>query len=169
MVIVPPGKTTFEYPATLPPWMELGRTCRVCVMATGKVKDTNGIEHPVVFSSTGQNQQMIVVVGPGRLDLAVERQTVRAQPGSEVRVPVRVARSRDLVGAVTVEAIFPSHWKGVSAAPVAIPAGATTGELVLRFAAGEVGPFNMPLTLRATRVTPTTPVTAEAKIEIVGR
>ena len=27
------GETEFEYPAFLPPWMELGRTCRVCVMS----------------------------------------------------------------------------------------------------------------------------------------
>jgi hypothetical protein len=169
VVVVPPGKTVFEYPATLPPWMELGRTCRVCVMATGRVKDVDGTEHPVVFTSTGINQQMIVVVGPGRLDLALDRLTVRSAPGSEVRVPVRVARSRDLSGPVTVEAILPSHWRGVSASPVVIPPGATTGELVLRFAVGEVGPFNMPLTVRATLTTPSTPVIAEAKLEIVDR
>jgi hypothetical protein len=169
MLVVPPGKAEVEYPATLPSWMELGRTCRVCVMAVGKVKDADGTEHTVSFSSTGQNQQMIVVVGPGRLDLGLDRLTVRATPGGEARVPVKVTRARDLTGPVKVEALIPAHWKGVAAAAVTIPAGSQTGELVVRFAAGEVGPFNMPLTIRATLDTSATPVTAEAKLEVVGR
>jgi hypothetical protein len=166
VIVVPPGQDEFEYPITLPPWMEMGRTCRVCVMAVGKVKDpADGREHAVSFSSVGQNQQMIVVVGPGRLDLSLGKGSVRAGPG-EVRVPVSVARGKDLGGAVAVEAMIPEHWKGVTAAPLTIPAGERTGEMVLTFAA-ESGPFNMPLTIRATARDRDTPVTAEAKLEVV--
>ncbi len=168
VIVVPPGQTEFEYPIMLPPWMEMGRTCRVCVMAVGRVKDpADGREHAVSFSSVEQNQQMIVVVGPGRLDLSLGRLSVRAQPGGEVRVPVTVARGRDLAGPVTVEAVVPEHWRGVTAAPLTIPAGERSGELVLRFAAGESGPFNMPLTVRATAADKATPVTAEAKLDVV--
>src|SRR5207249_3938949 len=39
VITLAPGQTEFEYPALLPPWMEMGRTCRVCVMATATVKD----------------------------------------------------------------------------------------------------------------------------------
>lgn len=167
--VVPPGQTEFEYLVMLPPWMELGRTCRVCVMASGKVRDADGTEHTVSFSATGQNQQMIVVVGPGRLDLRLDRSTVRAHPNGEVRVPVQITRGRDLTGPIRLEAVIPEHWKGISAAIVTIPADAKAGELVIRFARGKVGPFNMPLTVRATLGTPTTPVTAEAKLGIVDR
>jgi hypothetical protein len=162
-----PGETEFEYPAFLPPWMELGRTCRVCVMATATVTDpTDGREHAVSFGSTEQNQQMIVVVGPGRLDLTLGKSSVLAAPGSEARLAVTVTRAKGLTGAATVEAVIPEHWKGVTAAPVVIPAGADAGELVLRFAA-DCGPFNAPLVVRATVAAPGTPVTAEAKVEVV--
>ena len=167
VLVVPPGQTEVEYPASLPPWMELGRTCRVCVQAVGTVKDADGTEHAVSFSSVGQNQQMIVVVGPGRLDVQLEKLTVRAEPGTEVRVPVKVIRARELTGPVKVEVAIPEHWKGVSAAAIAIPTDKQTGEIVLKFAASECGPYNMPLVVRATLETKTTPIFAEAKLEVV--
>ncbi|HYH69273.1 MAG TPA: PPC domain-containing protein [Urbifossiella sp.] len=163
-VEVPAGRDVFDYPAYLPPWMELGRTCRVCVQAVGVVKDADGTEHPVAFSSTGQNQQMIVVVGPGRLGLELGRGSVRA--GGEVRVPVTITRGRDLTGAVVVEAVVPPHWSGVTAEKLMIPAGSAAGELVLRFAPG-AGPFNQPLTVRATLAAERTPVVAEAAVDVV--
>src|SRR5206468_12651395 len=41
-VNVPAGVSEFEYPVTLPPWMEIGRTCRVCVMAVGGRRAARG-------------------------------------------------------------------------------------------------------------------------------
>jgi hypothetical protein len=167
ILTINPGQTEFDYPAFLPPWMELGRTCRVCVMVSGKVKDpVDGREHTVSFSSTEQNQQMIVVVEPGRLDLDIERTSIRAEPGSEVRLPVKVSRSKNLKGEVKVEAVLPQHWRGFSVAPLVIPAGEDTGEVVLTFGR-ECGPFNAPLLIRATATTPETPIVAEAKVEVV--
>jgi hypothetical protein len=167
VLTIPPGQTEFEYPAFLPPWMEMGRTCRVCVMATATVKDpVDGREHVVSFSSIEQNQQMIVVVGPGRLDLDVDRTSIRATPGGEVRLAVKVSRGKGVQGQATVEAVLPEHWKGLSAAPVKIPAGADSGELVLRFAQ-DCGPFNAPLVLRATLTLPETPLVAEAQVQVV--
>jgi hypothetical protein len=159
-----PGETEFEYPAFLPPWMELGRTCRVCVMAVGKVKDADGREHTVSFSSVDQNQQMIVVVGPGRLDLSAEKTSIRAE--GEVALAVKVSRSKNLSGSATVELVLPEHIKGVTCAKLALPADKTEGELVLKFAA-DAGPFNVPLLLRATVTTDRGPVTAETKVEAV--
>ncbi|MBM3980353.1 MAG: hypothetical protein FJ304_08715 [Planctomycetes bacterium] len=159
-----PGETDFEYPAFLPPWMELGRTCRVCVMATAKVKDADGREHTVSFSSQEQNQQMIVVVGPGRLDLSTEKTSIRA--AGEVRVAVKVSRSKNLSGPATVELVLPEHIKGVTAAKLVVPADKSDAELVLTFAP-DAGPFNVPLVLKATVTTPKGPVTAEAKLDAV--
>jgi hypothetical protein len=167
VVVVPPGQTEVEYPAYLPPWMELGRTCRVCVMAVGEVKDADGREHAVSFSSVEQNQQMIVVVGPGRLDLELGKLSVRAEPGGTVRVPVKVARGTDLTGPAIVEVVIPPHWAGVTAKPVMVPAGEQAGVVELSFTKGASGPFNQPLVVRATVKTERTLVTAEAKLEIV--
>ena len=166
VLTIEPGRTEFEYPAFLPPWMELGRTCRVCVMATATVKDpTDGREHAVSFSSTEQNQQMIVVVGPGRLDLSCDRTSIRAEPGA-VRVPLKVSRAKGLTGPAKIEAVMPDHWKGVTVAPLTIPADADIGEVVLTFDR-DAGPFNAPLVLRATITEPRTPVVAEVKVEVV--
>jgi len=162
-----PGETDFAYPAFLPPWMELGRTCRVCVMATAKVKDpVDGREHTVSFSSTEQNQQMIVVVTPGRLDMSLDRTSLRAEPGSEMRLPVRITRGKNLAGSAKIEAVLPEHWKGVTVEPLILGADAEVGELVLKFAK-DCGPFNTPLVIRATVETKETPVTAEAKVEVI--
>jgi hypothetical protein len=167
VLIVPPNQNEIEYPATLPPWMELGRTCRVCVMAVGKVKDADGTEHSVSFSSVGQNQQMIVVVGPGRLDITLEKLTIRGEPGTEVKVPVKVIRARELTGPVKLTADVPEHWKGVSVSSIVVTADKQSGEIVVKFAAGECGPFNMPLVIRATLDTKATPIVAETKLEVV--
>jgi hypothetical protein len=168
VVVVPPGATAFDYPITLPPWMELGRTCRVCVMAVGRVTDpADGKPYTVGFSSVGQNQQMIVVVGPGRLGVSLAQPSVRAEPGGAARVPVTVARGKGLTGPVTVAAVIPDHWKGVTAEPVTIPAGGRAGELVIRFGPGAAGPFNIPLTVRATAADGGSPATAEAKLDVV--
>ena len=160
-----PGETDFEYPAFLPPWMELGRTCRVCVMATAKVKDpVDGREHTVSFSSVEQNQQMIVVVGPGRLDISIDKTSIRGE--GEVRLPLKVSRSKSLSGAATVEVILPEHIKGVTVAKLVVAADKSEGELVLKFAP-DAGPFNVPFLVRATVATDRGPVTAETKVDVV--
>lgn len=160
-----PGETECAYPAFLPPWMELGRTCRVCVMATATVRDPlDGREHVVSFSSVEQNQQMIVVVGPGRLDVSIDKTSVRAE--GEVKLAVKVSRSKSLSGPATVELVLPEHVKGVTAAKLVVAADKSEGELVLTFAP-DAGPFNVPLVVRATVTTETGPVTAETKVEAV--
>jgi hypothetical protein len=160
-----PGETQFEYPAFLPPWMELGRTCRVCVMASAKVKDpVDGREHTVSFSSVEQNQQMIVVVGPGRLDLSADKTSIRAE--GAVRLTVKVSRSKNLNGPATVELVLPEHVKGVRAEALVVAADKSDGELVLVFAP-DAGPFNVPLLLRASVTTEKGPVTAETKVDAV--
>jgi hypothetical protein len=83
-----------------------------------------------------------------------------------VRVALKVSRSKNLTGAVRVEAVLPDHWKGVTALPLVIASDAETGELVLKFAK-ECGQFNAPLVIRATVTEPTTSVVAETKVEVV--
>jgi hypothetical protein len=134
-------------------------------MATATVRDPlDGREHVVSFSSTEQNQQMIVVVGPGRLDLSADRTSIRAE--GEVRVTVKVSRAKALTGPATVELVLPEHIKGVRAPALTVPADKSEAEFVLTFDAS-AGPFNAPLQLRATVQTPRGPVTAETKLDAV--
>jgi hypothetical protein len=163
---VPAGATEFDYFLHLPPWMELGRTCRACVMASGVIRDADGSEHVVSFSSTGQNEQIVAVIEPGRLALEAERGSITAAPGQAASIPVRITRGKSLAGPVKLELIVPAHQRGISAVPVEIPAGQDRAVLQVRFAADVAGPFNLPSILRATLLHNGTPVVAEVKLEI---
>jgi hypothetical protein len=168
-IIVPPGAKDFTYSVTLPPWMELGRTSRTCVMGVGLIKDETGHEHEVSFSSVGQNEQMVAVIEPGPLGIEVGRASLAAEPGKSVRLPLRVVRGKGVSGPVKVELIVPPHVRGVTAETILVAAGKEQAILCLRFPERPLGPFNMPLTLRATLSGPGGPVVAEATAEIYPR
>jgi hypothetical protein len=164
---VPAGVNEFEYPIQLPPWMEIGRTCRVCVMATGVIKDGDK-EHEVSFSAINQNDQIIAVVETGRLGVEAEKASLAAKLGADVTLSAKVARGKGLTGPVKLELVVPPHVHGVSAEPVTIAAADSRGALTIHFARPNIGPFNMPLVLRATLTDDTGPVIAETKVEIVA-
>jgi hypothetical protein len=163
---VPGGVNEFEYPIQLPPWMEIGRTCRVCVMATGVVKDGDK-EHEVSFSAVNQNDQIIAVVETGRLGVEVEKTSLTAKPGESVTLTAKLTRGKGLAGPVKLQLILAEHVHGVSAAPVTVAADRGNGTLTIHFARDHVGPFNMPLTLRATLTDDGMAFVAETKVEIV--
>jgi hypothetical protein len=167
VLTIPPGASEFDYPISLPPWMETGRTCRVCVMAVGTLRDAAGKEHAVSFSATEQNYQIILVVGPGRLGVETTRASLRVTPAGAVELPVRVQRGKGLAGPARVALILPEHWHGITTAPVEIPADRSEGVLTVRFAADARGPFTTAATLRATVTDQGRPVTAEAKVEFL--
>lgn len=167
-VSVSPGRSEFAFAAQLPPWIELGRTCRVTLTAVGTVRDPDGTEHAVCFTSGEQNHQMIVVPEPGRLGLELAAGSALVAAGEEVRVPFRLARAAGLVGPATVESLVPPHWRGLSAAPVVVPADRSDGVLVLRAGRGPL-PLDQPVTVRATVAEPGGPVVAEAKLDLVRR
>jgi hypothetical protein len=162
--VVPADKSEFDYPITLPPWMEMGRTCRVCVMGSATVKDADETEHVVTYSSREQNDQIIAVVEPERLGLRLDRPTILVEPGKTTEVRVEVRRGEGLKGDATVELVLPKV-KGVSGESVKI--AGDSGVLKLVFGPDARGPFTMPLTVRATVMDGTKPVTAERKLELV--
>ncbi len=166
-VTVPAGMSEFEYGISLPPWMEMGRTCRVCVMAIGTIKDADGAEQVISFTSLQQNEQLVAVIEPGRLGVEIERESLTAEPGKAVVIPVRVSRGKGLRGPVKVELIVAGHIRGVTADPVEIAADRNEGTVSIRFAAA-VGPFNAPALLRATLVENGRPVVAEAKVTLLA-
>jgi hypothetical protein len=166
-ITVPAGVSDFDYPVTLPPWMETGRTSRTCVMAIGTIKD-GGREHTVSFTSINQNEQLVAVIGPGKLGVELEKTSVTAEPGQTRNVVVTVSRARGLDGLVKVELIIPAHIHSPSGSAIEIPSDQTKGTLSLRFAAGSVEPYNMPVTIRATLLHKGEPITAETKLEIIA-
>ncbi|QEL17937.1 PPC domain-containing protein [Limnoglobus roseus] len=164
-IVVPPNATEFTFAAQLPAWIETGRTCRVTLMAVGQVKDADGTQHTVAFTSTEQNHQMIVVPEPGRLGIDCDVSTLKAIPGKTILVPVRVSRAKGLSGEVKVELIYPSHWKGLRAKTLIVPENQDTGELEVSFDPSNLGPFNCPSTIRAI----SGDVVAETKLVVHSR
>jgi hypothetical protein len=165
-VVVPPGVSEFTYAVQLPPWMETGRTCRVCVMGVGKIKDADGREHEVSFSSIAQNEQLVAVIEPDPLGVETAVPTLVAAAGKSTSLPVRVVRGKGLQGEVKVELLVPAHIHGVRADPVMVPANQERGQLAIHFGT-RPGPFNMPLTIRATLPAAAGPIIAETKVEIL--
>jgi hypothetical protein len=165
-LVLPAGANEFTYEVTLPPWMETGRTSRACVMGVATLREPDGSEHRVSFSSINPNEQFIAVVGPGRLSLATEQTVLVAPPGQMVALPVQIRRGPGLQGDVKIELIVPAHIRGVTAEPVVIAAGQERGVLTLHFAQPLSGPFNMPLVVRASLVVGGAVAFAEAKVDI---
>lgn len=166
-ITVPAGANDFTYEIDLPPWMEIGRTSRTCVLGTGRVKDADGTEHVVSYSSTAQNDQMIAVVEPGRLGLQLDVPSVPVTPDGERTLAVSIQRAKDLTGAAKISAVVPANVTGVSATPITIAADGADGELKLRFAREVRGPSSLAVTIRAVIATPDGPVTAEETIALV--
>jgi hypothetical protein len=165
-IVVPAGVDEFTYAAQLPPWMETGRTCRVCVMGVGVLKQPDGSEHLVSFSSVNQNEQLVAVVGPGKLALELPRTSFTMRPGQSVAVPALVKRGLGLKGPITLELVLPPHIQGLSATPATIAADRDDGELAIRCADKLTRTLNMPVTVRATLVHQGEPLTAEVKVDI---
>lgn len=163
---VPPGVSQFDYPIRLPPWMELGRTSRTCVMAVGTVTDRDGSQHKVSFTSQEQADQIIVLVDPGQLGVRVSPRSIRAVAGTTVPVQVRVDRGATLQLPVTVELIVADHIHGVHATPITLSPEESAATLQIEFAADDSGPFNLPLLVRATATRAGQPYSAEDRLEV---
>lgn len=166
VIMVPAGVKEFSYVASLPPWMEVGRTARVCVMGTAVVKEQDGSEHEVSFSSVNQNEQMVAVVGPGQLALDAERTSLAVVPGKDLTLPLRIKRGLGLKGPVRVELIVPGHVRGIAATLVEIAPSQESGTLTIRCQAKIDGALNMPLIVRASLMHEGHAVVAEAQVEL---
>ena len=165
-ITVPAGVSEFEYPVTLPPWMEIGRTCRVCVMTMATIKDGT-TEHQVSYSTVGQNDQVVTVVETGLLALEAEKSSVTVRPGQSVSVPVRMSRGKGLTGAVKIELILGGHMRGVRTDPLVIHTEQNNGRLTFHFDRAKLGPFNQPGVIRATLIDKGAPVVAETPLDLV--
>ena len=114
-IIVPPGETEFDYPLQLPPFLEVGRTSRTCLMAVGEVPLGDGRSAKATYTSQAQSDQIIVLTAPEELSIVCERGSVSAAPGAEVSLPVRIGRASHLRNPVIIELVCPLHVTGVVA------------------------------------------------------
>jgi hypothetical protein len=165
-IIVPAGESEFVYTVYLPPWMETGRTSRTCVMGVAVIKEPGGTKHRVSYSSVGQNEQLVAVVGPGKLAMSAARTSYTAEPGKIFSVAVRIQRGQDVDGPVELELITPPHLLGLTAKKVTIPAKQDQGQLTIDCAAKLPGPFNMPVVVRATMFQGGERLVAEVKLDV---
>ncbi|MGH7223903.1 MAG: hypothetical protein ACRELF_11785, partial [Gemmataceae bacterium] len=138
-----------------------------CIMAVGVVK-VGEEEYTVGYSSEAQNEQIIAVVESGRLGVEIDRKSLAAVPGGTASLTVRLRRGKGLAGPVKLELIRPEHMRGIHAASVIVAANRARATFTLRFADDKLGPFNMPVVLRATLLDDANPAIAEAKVEIVA-
>jgi hypothetical protein len=164
-VVVPAGANEFEFAVQLAPWMELGRTSRTCVMAVGVIKDSDGSEHEVSFSSVNQNEQVVAVVGPGKLELRLDGSSLAVAPGKTLTLPLHISRGPGLQGPVQVELVVPPHLKGIRADTITMEND--QGSLTIHCAQDLSRRFNMPLRVRAVLRDHGHPVVAEAPVEVV--
>jgi hypothetical protein len=164
---VPAGETEFDYAIKLPPWMEIGRTSRTAVMAVADVTDADGSTHRVSYTSHAQNDQVIVLVDPGQLALRLERASLVAAARSTADIPFHLGRGQGMEGPVEIRLILAEHMQGLTAEPVVLAANESEGTLRLVFTDGPLGPWNMPLTVRATATLDGHPYTAEATLDVV--
>lgn len=166
VLTIPPETSEFEYPLSLPPWMELGRTTRSNLMLTGEVKDAAGKSHKVCYSTNEQNQQMIGLVTAAPLRISLDRNSWSIRPGSEFAVPVSIKRDASITSPVKLELLVPRHVSDIAADPVTASGEATAASLTIRIGPSP-GPLNTPLLLRATAERHGDPIVAESPLELV--
>ena len=164
-ITIPSGQNDFEFAVTLPPLMEIGRTCRSTLVVSGVVSDPDSTLHTVSYSSNDQNNQMIALVDPGRLAIQLSRTTCSTTAGQRIELPFRLQRDRGMTNSVALDLVVPKGCRGVTAAPLEILAGESSGTLQINVDASAKGFDLRPLTIRATtRDERGLPVTAETAL-----
>jgi hypothetical protein len=149
LLVVPPKDTEFVFQIQLPPWMQVGRTCRSCVMGVAEVTDHDGSRHTVSYSSQEQADQIVCLVAPRLMFVDAEVQTASVQENGSLQVPVRLNRGT-LSGKAVIELVVPNHLHGINAESITLPPTATKGALELKFKNVSDIDWNMPITVRAT-------------------
>jgi len=109
--VIPAGAVDFEYAVQLGPWMEIGRTSRICVTGVATIKD-QGIDHIVSYCSVNPNEQMIAVLESGKLDVSSASPNIGYEAGKTTLIHLEIFRAPGLVGDVSLETVFPD-WTGI--------------------------------------------------------
>ena len=168
VLTIPPEVSEFDYPVALPPWMETGRTSRAVVIAVGTVKEADGTEHEVSYSSPQAEVQIIAVIEPSRLAIESERGSLAATPGRSVAIPIHLTRGKGLRGPARVELMMPDHaGGGIETHPIEIAADRSEGVLTIAFKE-KPDMANVAAVIRATIMDGVDPVIAETSLAIMA-
>jgi hypothetical protein len=167
VVRVSPGAEEFEYPVTLPPWMEIGRTSRTVVAAIGVVREPDGSDHEVSFSSPGAELQIATVVGPGRLGLESRRTSLAFVAGDVLAVPVKVSRGPGVDGPIRVELAVPKPSHSLWTHPLILAEGRDEGVVRIVCGTTDERPSTDRVVLQAVGHAQSGPVTAETRLTLV--
>ena len=163
---VPPGSSEFEFEVSLPPWMELGRTSRTQLMVVGELADASGKKHKVSYTTNNQNEQLIALVSPGPLRVAAEKNTLAIRKGEEIVIPLAINCDRTVEQPLKIEIVVPDHMRDLTAATIEAKPQDTTAKITLRCGQSP-GPFNMPLTIRATSQRKGKPIVSESPLTLL--
>ena len=164
-ITVPGTESVFDYPLTLPPYMETGRTSRTCVMGTATLREADGSEHVVNYSSREQNDQIIAVVEPERLSLRADSPTIRVEKNSSATLTVTVRRGIGLAGPIAVTA--ETRPGSLDSPKITVDPKNETGKLTFKAVRPVKALTAVPVLLRATiRDEQGRPVTAEQSLTV---
>jgi hypothetical protein len=161
-----PEVQEFDYPVSLPTWLETNRTSRTILMVSGEVLDHDGTPHIVSFSSGDTRNQIALLTAPCPLSVRAAASSMRPAMDASRSLAVSVSRGTLPAEEVRIELLVPPHTRGVSAEPITLGREANNGQLSIRFEKA-AGPFTLPLTIRATTVVDGDPVIAETALEVV--
>ena len=166
---VAPDQSEFSYSIQIPTRLELNRTGRIVVMAVGELIDEEGHKHKVSFSAISSNDQIIILTSPMKTGVDVSPKHVVVQPDSSTALNITVKRGQVAPQPIIVELIVPQHFSGIMAEPITIPAGSDQGTLQVQMT-NPSGPFNMPMTVRATtHDSDGLPLFSESKLEVIRK
>ena len=166
---VAPGQSEFSYSIQIPTRLELNRTGRIVVMAVGELIDEEGRKHKVSFSASSSNDQIIILTSPMKTGVDISPKHIVVQPDSSTALNVTVKRGQLAPQPMVVELMMPQHFSGIMAEPITIPAGSDQGTLQIQMT-NPSGPFNMPMTVRATtHDSDGLPLFSESKLEVIRK
>ncbi len=162
-ITVKAGEKEAVYPAFFPESMDLNRTARILLTGIASVRDASGRLHTVTHTT---KKQIVVRVSPAILTLAAERDFLEVVPDREISVVLRLARTRELAGPVTIEAILPEDSKGITVKSVEAREDQETVTVAVRVARGATLGDAEGLLFRASGRRGGHPVVAETTVKL---
>ena len=161
---VAPGVDKVLYPVTLPEHLETTRTSRIGLVGMAKIPDPKGTPRWVLTAMDGQ---VTMSVEGALLKLSPGTDEITATAGEPAVVPMKLARSPKLTGAVKVELVVPPELKDVvSAAPLDWPADKPTATLLLSSKPDPKLAGVWKFAARATSTRDGFPVASECEVEV---
>ncbi|MBB75825.1 MAG: hypothetical protein CMJ75_15065 [Planctomycetaceae bacterium] len=149
VIEIPDATSQFDYPLQVSTWTKVGLTGRTVIMVYGELVDIDGSRHTVAYTSKTAPDQIMIQPSAGPISIALETKSILASADRPARVEVRIRRDRSLPLPVTLSVHHGDHMKGIEVTPVVLPPDQTAATLEIRFT-GDAGPFNAPLSVRAT-------------------